>query len=398
MNQKTVRLSALILILVILASGLCSCSEQPDEPYHEMLNTASVSQKDNVIEYGNYVFYESGKGIMKYDRSTGEIRSACVDPECKGNCLLESPLNYFSQIVDGKLYFATMTAYTHEYTYAYLDIQTGIVTVLRICEEIESVMGIPPLVENGYCYYSCKKLKENGNKQDPQDYLPYICRISADGSGSEEVLCELLGESDILLFVYNGNAITHYDSKLHLVNLSTGERQIIFDQHKEGYTFVNGDLAFLNGKIYLLLKTNASVTSEYTKKSYKYSYLVCVDLETHTHKRVLETPVVSFHITNEKIYYAPFELRHLNLPEDYENNLSQITIMLASPDLHCCDLDGKNYQILYSNPTLNYMESFTVVQDKLYGWLIDHDEKTNTGNKKTYFGEIDFKTNEIIIK
>lgn len=397
MNKNYIRLSTLILGVLILICGLSSCSEKPDEPY--ALNSSAVLQKDNIIEYGNYIFYDGGiEGIMKYDRSTGEKSSACVDPECEGGCLLESPLNYFSQIVDGKLYFATMAAYSHVYTYAYLEIQTGKVTVLRICEEIESTMGIAPLVENGYCYYNCKKLKENGNIQDPNDYLTFLCRLPADGTGSEEILCELIGESELLLFIYKGRAVTHYDGKIFLLDPLTGERQIVFDQYKEGYTFLNGDMAFLNGKLYFLIKTNATITSEYTKKDYKYSYLVCVDLDTCTSKRVLDTPIVSFRLTDEKIYYAPFELRYLYIPDDYENNPSQVKVLLSSADLHCCDLDGKNDKIVYSNSTLNYLERFTVVHDKLYGWFIFYDKNTNDWESKAYFGEIYFKTKEITSK
>ncbi len=384
-----------ILLFVFCMMGTVSCKERPDSNISSELHTSSVISKDGILEYGDYIFFDSiGKGIYRYNRTTGEVSSACSDAECDGNCILEAPLVFFSQIHDGKLFFASMMAYVHDYSYAYLDLITGNVTVLRTFSEVESTVGISPIVENGYCYYNCKILKENGVATNPNDYMTYICRISID-SKREEFLYDAAGESEQLLFVHNGKLITLFENKIYLITPNCTEKTILFDINKEGYSFLAGDISYLNGKLFFLVKGRTEMLCEYRNRAYKHSFLVSVDVESGVVEKVVEAPVVSFRLSENEIYYAPFELRYLYIPEDYQNHPDKVVVCMSSADLHCCNLDGSNDQIVYSNAEVMYAEIFTVIDGVLYGQFDDYNDKTKAWNGDYYFGKADFSTKEL---
>lgn len=356
-------LSLLVLFSIALA-GLSSCSDTPDPTdVHEL----RAIHMDNLVEYGNYIYYPDGvDGMMRLDRRTNQISSACTDPECTGDCLLKAPIMYFSQIANGRLYFASWAAYTHEYTYAYLDIQTGKVVALRECEDIESTVGTAPFVDGDFCYYKRKILKPDGDPKNPNDYLTYLCRMPADG-GDEEVLLELYGDSDMLLFVYQGQPVLFYDTQFSLFDPATKTRTVFFDLEEEGFGFLRGDMAMLDSKLYFLVQKPVDV------------YLVSMDVLTGEYTTVVDVPVINFRMTDDKIYYSPFETREFGSGTIY-----------CSADLFCCNLDGSDPQVIYSNPSLDYTETFTVIDNKIYGRF------SEPGSISSYWGVIDIETKEVI--
>ena len=338
-------ISLLVFFSIVLA-GLSSCAEKPEETeIHEL----RAMHMDNLVEYGNYIYYPGGvDGMLRFDRRTNQISSACTDPECTGNCLLKAPIMYFSQIANGRLYFASWAAHTHEYTYAYLDIQTGKVVALRECEDIESTVGTAPFVDGDFCYYKRKILKPDGDPKNPDNYLTYLCRMPADG-GDEEVLLELYGDSDMLLFVYQGQPVLFYDTQFSLFDPATKTRTVFFDLEEEGFGFLRGDMAMLDSKLYFLVQ------------------------------KPVDVPVINFRITDDKIYYCPAESRTV-----------ANTNVNCSADLFCCNLDGSDPQVIYSNPSLDYTETFTVIDNKIYGWVGEF------GSSVRHWGIIDIETKEVI--
>ena len=359
--KKFIALSVLFSIALVCLS---SCAEKPEETgIHEL----RAMHMDNLVEYGNYIYSTRGvDGMLRFDRRTNQISSACTDPECPGNCLLEAPILYFSQIVDGRLYFASWAAHTHEYTYAYLDIPTGQVVALRECGAIESTVGTAPSVADGGCYDRRKILQPVGDPKNPDDYLTYLCRMPADG-GAEEVLLELYGDSDMLLFVHQGQPVLFYGTQFSLFDPATKARTVFFDLEAEGFGYLRGDMAMLDGKLYFLVQKPVDV------------YLVSLDIETGECAAVVDVPVINFRMTDDKIYYSPFETREFGSGTIY-----------CSADLFCCNLDGSDPQVVYSNPSLDYTETFTVIDNKIYGWF------SAPGSVSSYWGVIDMETKEVI--
>ena len=136
-------------------------------------------------------------------------------------------------------------------------------------------------------------------------------------------------------------------------------------------------------------------TSEYSLVNYILSFLVWVDVNTGEAGRVLETPVTSFCLTDEAIYYSPFKIRNLYVPDDYEEHPENVKVCLMDETLYACNLDGSNVRKVYTNDTLDYAEDFTVIDEILYGWIYDYNEETRTFDK-TFFGAINFESGEII--
>ena len=94
---------------------------------------------------------------------------------------------------------------------------------------------------------------------------------------------------------------------------------------------------------------------------------------------LVDVPVINFRMTDDKIYYSPFETREFGSGTIY-----------CSADLFCCNLDGSDPQVVYSNPSLDYTETFTVIDNKIYGWF------SAPGSVSSYWGVIDMETKEVI--
>jgi hypothetical protein len=386
-------------MLLLITFTAVSCTEKPDLPGKDSDGSGAV-HKTNVVrdanigitEYGDYVYCTWGK-IFRYNRKTGEFSRACADSECDGTCPLDNIVGYILQIVDGKLYFGSMEAYTHNYTYGYQDIITGEVKVLRVCSESEGPELCAPCVSGGYIYYMSKILREDGNAQNPDDYLSYVCRMSVEG-GKEEIVFGLQDNYELLKFVSGGKLVTYIDGILYSIDIETKERTVIFDGKKEGYLSFGDYMSCLDGKIYFLCKTNSGMQSEYNNITYSYSYLMCLSLETGEAKRIVDKPIISFCLTDDAVYYTPFELRHMYIPEDYKEHPENVVVFLASPELHSCDLDGGNDKILYTNKNMDFAKLYTVIDGVLYGWLWDYDESLHRFGS-TYFGIINLSTGKV---
>ena len=150
--------------------------------------------------------------------------------------------------------------------------------------------------------------------------------------------------------------------------------------------------SYLNGNLYLRGHVADGVYSEYNENmARKLSYLVAVDVHTGELTRVVDEPVIQFCVTNEGIYYAPLKLRHMYIPEDYEENPNKIQIFWADETLHFCNHDGSGKKEVYTNEKMDYVEMFTVIDNILYGLLFDYDDESHRWGER-YHGSIDLAT------
>ncbi len=383
----------MITILTLFVIIFTSCSEKPDS--NNSIYTSKVV-KNGYVEMGvsGENIYATWRGLYRYNKKTNEILSTCQNPECKGNCLLESPLLMISQIVDSRLYFSSKDSFTGVCSYSYMDLLTGNIKVLLTLSMLDSPESCAPFITDGMMYYSRRELRDGGDAKNPDDYQSYIFRMPSSGGNSEKI-CTLADYYDLLRFVYEGKIITTYKDKLYSTDIETRERSLIYDPEKYGYYGALNYMSMLDGKVYFMISSRESgERSVYKNIFYRYNYLISVDLKSGSAYRLLDKPISSFCLMDNAIYYSPFELRHMYIPEDYSTKPQNVSVFLASATLYACDIDGKNSRALFTNENVDFVEFYTVVEDCLYGWLWNYDQEAH-GFSEIYYGRIDLKTGNV---
>jgi hypothetical protein len=254
--------------------------------------------------------------------------------------------------------------------------------------EAEDTLRSSAFVWSEYLYYTRKILREGGDSENPNDYIHHVCRISVDG-GEEEVV---FAGNEALAMVAEDRIITTADGNMYSYDLTARTKQLLFNLEDIGYKNFGGVYNFLNGKLYFICVDDEYVTSEYTGLYYNYRFLLSVDIHTGEVKRVVEEPVICYALTDDTIYYFPFELRHLYIPEDDPRGA---VVYLASPTLYACDISGENQGAVYTNETFCYADDFTVAGNRVFAYF----NKFNPENgmyTDGYWGYFDLDTKEII--
>jgi len=378
------RIFAVIGCIALLFFTFTSCNQTKEK---NKIHTTDVIRYSGIQEYGPYLYYNDSK-IYRYNINTNTFSKACIDPTCDGTCALENVIGFVYQVYDGKLVFYSYQAYTHDGFYGYQDTVSGEVKILRKLQERED-SSAPAYVYNDKLYFKKNILRERGSMENPDDYIPHICRIPFEG-GVEEVLFECGNES--LVVVADGIIITYDTESVFAYDTDTLEKKTLFKLEDYGYTHMAGIPSYLNGNLYLRGHVADGVYSEYNENmARKLSYLVAVDVHTGELTRVVDEPVIQFCVTNEGIYYAPLKLRHMYIPEDYEENPNKIQIFWADETLHFCNHDGSGKKEVYTNEKMDYVEMFTVIDNILYGLLFDYDDESHRWGER-YHGSIDLAT------
>ena len=137
-------------------------------------------------------------------------------------------------------------------------------------------------------------------------------------------------------------------------------------------------------------------TEQYTGGQQRMSFLMCIDLASGQAERVVERPVETFSVTEQGIYYVPFELRHLYVPENPEQNPRGVKYCLFEESIYFCGHDGSDAKIVYTNDKLDFSFRFTVIDNTLYGWLFDYNEQEKNFSSSGYFGSVNFDTGRIV--
>ena len=386
-HKKIKLIFCFLSLLAILGVLMSSCDTRDDLP----VDTHSTNViKQGILENGPYVYCDGSK-VMRYNKYSGLLSKACMDPECDGTCPLDEHILTICQIVDNKMYFCSFKGFEHRTRYASQDLITGEVKVYVDLSEIEAGGSMRCFVYNDWMYYERYVLNDGGNIENPEDYYKNIYRVSLT-SGKEEPVVKTEDES--IMMAADGYIITYADGNIYAYNIDSREKNNIFNLDEYEYSLLGSTLSYLDGKIYFLCKSYSSYTSEYNKSSYMLNYLVSVDVKTGEYKKLIEDPVITFCVTDDAIYYSPMVLRHMYIPEDYENHPEGVVVFLADATLYSCALDGSNAVEVYTNDKMDYVESYTVIDGVLYGWLFDFDENNHCFTNQ-YFGAIDLNSGEI---
>lgn len=380
-----------ILCIMLLATLICfplaACTREPSEPE---IHTTDVirSGMTSMFEYANFVYFSRGE-IFRYNTVTGELDSACLDPECGGKCVIHAGMSRIGALEDGKLYFYSFSAFTHDVNFAYQDLISGEVTILDTLSEYEFTRD-NSFVSGGYLYYYAGILKDGGDAKNYDDYETHLCRIPLSG-GEREVLETPSGIPQMIIdgkLVMFGNSISLYD-------LDTGIEKIVWNCAEHGFRKVS-ELSYVNGKIFALAEAPAEncemMVNEYTGVTYaKNTFLVSVDITTGEWNKVTEEAVESFTVTDDRVYYFPTDLRYLYVPKNAESNKDGVKVSFFGDTLYSRKHDGSDVRAEYTNEKIDTCFDYTVINGRLYG-SIDLYGSESTGS----FCAVDLATGEIL--
>ena len=368
-------------------TGCNSDALQSNEPYSTAVKNVQFAAD------GDNIYADWGK-IYRFDRSTETFAIACTDPDCDSNrCPLECVINYFAGVSDGKVYFSSFQQFSHNFLLSYLDMATGECVTVKTMSEAEDPGVIFSFVEDGWWYYTRKILKEGGNADYANDYNAWLCKISLDGQNDQPI--RELKDAESLQMAGAGKVVTYYNGALYTTDIQSGDVYELYSLTENGFTNPYTDLYYLDGKIYFLAASTTTKHSEYTQQSYPLCFLLCIDLTTKEVRQILDQPLCSFYLSDDALYYVPFELRHIYIPDNYKEHPNTVSICLFEDAIYRCDLNGEHSEKLYSNDRIDFIENFVVIEDTLYGWLYDYNEETHTYDK-TFFGGIEFSTRRVI--
>lgn len=375
MRKKCLSCFLIILLAVQSIVLLSSCSEEPDlVPENDSQESVFQKSESGYHIYGNYVYWRaSNNEIYRYDLETFTRRSACLDAECEGDCILHEAKG-ISGIQNWKLFFnteATDIEYdeyhrpissTKRVHYAYQDLHTGEITVLRTCigSEIDESVNSGVVLGDSHIYYTVNLLKKDGDPLNANDYIPTYCRMPIDG-GEEEVLFPKTGQTETILMPYENELIVYRDQVICAYRIDTGEFREIYNYENTEFLMKPHTLGYGNGKMYFLGKVGNLLAEK--GETYYNCALVELDLKTGAYRKIIDEKVFAYTVDEDGIYYIKTEYNKF-LVEGYEN----VEVSgWAGDSVYKCDFDGNNETLFYKNSQMRIsVPWFLIAGDSIY--------------------------------
>lgn len=386
-----------ILSMLLLVGALVGCAEKlPEGALQSDLhygNRVKGVKMLHVTCWDNYIVYNADFGGI-YNRTTGELQQRfCEDVECDGLCYLEDGPLYVYHVEDGQIYFIVRNR--KDTYYCRKDILSGNVHVYFVLNDKEVVATRDMYVDNGMLYYPKKCLVDGGNPDDPEDYHLYAYRMDATGK-KNEMIYKMRDNTEFLWFVDDGILYTQWEMKLYQIDPNTQERREFFDLLEHGFIGV-GDAQFIDGKFYFSYSAQDWWVAAPNGRPFPSIKLVCIDVASGEWKYVTDVGLSNYCITNDAIYFIPFEILQRNDPAVYEPQGEDAQFCSCSPKLYACDLNGENVRPIWAEEETHTMliSEYTVVDQVLYGWVSFFDEEIN-GFGSRQFVEMHLDTGEIL--
>ncbi len=381
-------LAAMALGLLSAVLGGCARQPEPAAP-----TTSEVIRSCEVQKHGRYL-YRAGGRMTRYDPATAARSPACLNPDClrvgsAEGCPLDGAVTEPTALVDGRLYFYSFTAFTHDILLGWQDLVTGEVKVLVTLSPSEEGLSAAG-VHDGYLYYQCRTLREGGSAEDPADYEPTISRVPVKGGTPEVVLKKAADE--ILWLVADGKLILQRESEsvLYAYDLATGEKTPMYDLSANGFTLLKSKPLYTEGKLYFLAGSNQQATDPAVEYIHTLSYLVAVDVRAGGGQVVVSTPVEAFDIADGEIHYIPYRLRTFGLSAVEDEGM-----MFTTEDdaLWACDLHGRNARRVVSIGNTS-LRSFAVVGGQVHGHITQYHPEA--GTRDIFWGAVDLASGAVI--
>ncbi len=378
----------LLLAVLMLVTTLAGCADMvvdpptaqpttPDDPYMSRLK--GLNAYDEFV-FGDYVITTSHSNSM-YNRITKEGTHICGIKNCssaKEGCPLREIYSSsgvthatdgfirVSGVTENRLYFTNMSSsYYHPPYYGYIDMQTHEVTRLLEIDYHEMILTRPMFLDGDWVYLARKHLVKGGFAGETSDYVSCLSRIPADG-GREEVIYTMRDSSETLALIVDGYMYTYYQSKLWRTNLETWEQAVLLDLEYTNFDKI-GDLLSLDGCLYFI------ATRDGEKR------LMQMDPQTGGWACVVNQPLASYAITNEAVYFIPYEKRQVNDPARYPADGRDAAFASCATSIYTCDHDGGNVRKVWTDESgyMQFASTFTVVDGEYYGRVSTFDPEKN---------------------
>ena len=344
------RLLSLLLATLMLTTTLVGCANEildpppsseitPGDPYMSRLK--GLNAYDEFV-FGDYVITTSHSNSM-YNRITKEGTHICGIKNCSSAeevCPLREI--YSSQgvthatdgfirvsgVTENRLYFTNMSSsYYHPPYYGYIDMQTHEVTRLLEIDYYEMILTRPMFLDGDWVYLARKHLVKGGVAGRTADYVACLSRIPADG-GNEEILYTMRDNSETLALVVDGYMYTYYQSKLWRTDLETWEQVVLLDMELAPFTRIK-DLSYLDGFLYFV-----AVYGDDQK-------LLRMDPQSGGWAHVVSQPMAAYAITNDAVYYIPYEKRQVNDPAVYPADSKSAMYTTYASSIFACDHEAE---------------------------------------------------------
>lgn len=397
MTVKKICESSIICVLFFVMFLLSSCTTQlpRNEGYETVESNILKMNAIPSIVWENYVFNELRS--VTYNRATGEMTMGlCENVECEGSCVFHKGHMVPKQAIDGVLYFVFEGRGEGVRYYCSKDILTGEIKVHLSVDYDDITPSDAMFVEDGYIYYSRKYLKEGGNPSLPDDYATFVCRVPITG-GESETVYQMRGNSETLYVIADGMMLTGWEGAYHRIELDTLQsKQLLALQENE--IFSVAERQYFKGKLYFLAKPEQSLVTTPNGQPVHQLRLAYLDTMTGEWGYLVDVPVLTYQVCDDAIYFSPVEIHQVNDPEIYApTDPKGAKYLLGSSTLYACDHDGSNLRAVYTDQshTLDFVESYTIADGVLYGWICEFDFEANKFGE-IFFAEIHLDTGDVI--
>ena len=392
------RMIAALLLSTMLCIGICSCSDtqNPSETDSESVGKIDLTGGtllDSMYGIcGPYIFSmnTSNSTLSRFNVLTKTYATEKLYPEAD---ILNQPGFWtFCSSYGNKLFLSVdpMTVSGHD-TYIFgLDISDGSVETIDIIDSNEFVARHYIWVVDNTYYYMRKVLRDGGDKTVPEDYETCIVK-KAPFADKFEKLCVLPDDAALRYAVKEG-LVVFSNGTIDLYDLNGQFQRTILEWSSSGtpYGFESGQQvasgAYKDGKLYI---RGQITVRDGDKATSRQSYLFSVDLSTGVFKKIIDAPIYSFYLADNKLYYASADDRML-----YQNEQTEEFVHFScSPDIRVCNLDGSEDKVIYTNASLRYPSAVSVAvsNGKMYGVFNRFNEETK-GEENLGFCELDLNT------
>ncbi len=388
--NRIIRILLVAQALFLSVTCLFACAEKPQPPISS--ESSAIIRSCDIQKHGRYI-YRAGGRLTRYDPVSATASFACLTPDClhstTGTCPLDAAITEPTAVSDGRLYFYSFAAFTHEILLGWQDLITGEIRVLVTLSSAEE--GLPAAgVHDGYLYYQCRTLREGGSAENPDDYRPTVSRVPVDG-GRPTVVLEKAAD-EILWLVADGKLILGRESErvLYAYDIATQEKKCIYDLAADGFTMIKSKPLYTEGKLYFLAGTNQRATDPRVEYTHTLQYLVAVDVRESGGGAVIHTPVEEFDLYGGEIYYVPYKLRTFGLSADQDEGEMFTT---RDDTLWACDLGGKNPRPIVTLDRTD-IRAMVVSDGQMYGQITRY--HSEDGTRELFRGAIDLASGELI--
>lgn len=254
--------------------------------------------------YQNIVFLKDWTNLY-IDTLTDEYSSMIFDMR---KYELPTNSNHFGNIDNLILYFSNWSIDTKSTRFFKYDIVTEVISEIEYESNFTSQAHMDFYALGDYLYYSAFD-----DWYDLDERVEYLCRIPING-GKEEIIGEYANREEKICLVIKNKVITADHHCIYAYDLRNNKKTTLWDAKATGYYGTSSFLHYYDGKLYFLSVPQDKDSVELDDEEFIQKWgttsntlLLSLDIKTKKAVKLSDTPIYSFYLTKDKIYYIPKE-------------------------------------------------------------------------------------------